>query len=300
MPIQGVRLQSDIKGAQHRALLGEKQVSWFKELAPTIRTSHIRDADTPVSTHGRPTTLRQVILALTYPLVPPTHKTTGEQIVVLPDGTIKLNKDGVTFAKPEPLFHTVERMQGDTNEHAFITWRDREAKGKGVAAILPAIVSLLCGKVPKEWFHKNADQIVKQVIFEFDEDSGEWTGNWTTKADEEIEAMVLESTPGLNDVHIDNIQMLLQSSKEKKDQQKQTHQNDEMSANASVNSAVFNAAFGRPQLPNGDDSTVASEATTSGDTTTENESTQQQGQGSEPPDASGEAGHSSAVTGLPG
>ena len=91
----------------------------------------------------------------------------------------------------------------------FLTCKDRSKLIVLVVAILPALVNLHYGQCPKGWFHPHAQNVINDVTMDFDEETEEWTGTWTTKADEDMEALLSEDYGmGLTHVQFDNLALL--------------------------------------------------------------------------------------------
>ena len=188
-------------------------------------------------------------MSLTYPLVPPRHPVTGQPIILTEDGHIKMTRDGSRPATPEPMFHGVEMGQraGDESNCDFVSHRDRMEIAASVARIIPALVQFKFGELPDLWFYVHAQYVVPQVTFEVDEDTGEWTGNWTTQADQESNELLFEDLPGMEGFTIENLDEMLGSASETRPSM---DLQDAASVGTSVNTAVFQAALGHAPNPN--------------------------------------------------
>ena len=103
------------------------------------------------------------------------------------------------------------------------------------------------GELPDLWFYIHAQYVVPQVTFEVDEDTGEWTGNWTTQADQESNELLFEDLPGMEGFTIENLDEMLGSASETRPSM---DLQDAASVGTSVNTAVFQAALGHAPNPN--------------------------------------------------
>ena len=241
IPDRGIRIESP-EVDQRRPAQFRKHSHYMSQL-DKCSVSDIRSLDKPFTHGGKTTTLRKEIMSLTHPLVPPLHPVTGNPIILTEAGHIKMTRDGRRPATPEPLFHGVEMSQrfGQETICEFVSYKDRMSFASSVSRIMPAIVYLKFGVLPDLWFHKNAESVVPQVTFEIDEDTGEWTGNWTTRADEESHEMLLEELPGMEGVEFDLSAVMGQLNSETRPSM---DIQDAASVGTSVNSEVFQAALG--------------------------------------------------------
>jgi hypothetical protein len=127
-----------------------------------ISTYDIARMDSPFAQNGTSYTLREFINTFTYPLKPE------------PDD------------KTQPLFHSVDwaTKGADANSAVYATaYHDRAGLASDLLGILPALVTqFISRRATKEWFHQTAIDACNGVSFDTDE-TGEWTGNWTTEED---------------------------------------------------------------------------------------------------------------------
>jgi hypothetical protein len=122
-------------------------------------------------------TLRDIILDLTFPLVP------------------KQDEEG------RPLFHTVDYPSSGPDKGQgvvyFMAYHDHADVAEQMVAILPAYINqFVDAEATKEWFQPGALQALNDVQFSYDDD-GNWLGTWTT-ADDDIHLDIMEEDMGIN------------------------------------------------------------------------------------------------------
>jgi hypothetical protein len=193
-------------------------------------------------------TLRSFSHKLTNPIVP--HKDEfGNPVLLDSEGKIMLYPDGTKCA-PERLIHGMEKChwKGPENSDQWTITFTKANANLAVATIriLPALCLLFLGQIPPKWFHARAERIGEQVTFEMDEDTKQFTGKWTTKADEEMKALVLQRSHGLPQIQLENLELLASQPI----RMVLDRPSDHMSAGTSVGSSpgLFNAISGRPTL----------------------------------------------------
>ena len=180
-----------------------------------IRSPDIKHLDHPITINNQEYTLRSVLLEIQFPLA--------------------AQEDDVET----PLFHTVDfasvnpdRDEGITH---FTAYNDRSEIAQQLVAILPAYIDHLVGaQASKEWFHSSALHIRKEVQLVYDE-SGNWTGTWTTEEDN-LNMAILQEDMGV-DFSFENLDILGSSP-------------DVLATADEASVQTFGSHFGRPKSGN--------------------------------------------------
>ena len=282
LAVDRFRSNSATINANFTAHMAQKHKNFIACHGECIYVTHIMDLYKEIIHDGKPMDLKTFCLSLTFPLVPPTDGR-GNQVCVDANGNILLDRNGQPRA-PERLVtdccRNFLRGSSTSHEHIYMVPKNRYELGKTVIDNLPAFVNLYFGYLPEGWFFETAEAIVNRITFIKDPETQLWTGEWTSEADEEAQALIMEDmgmgmTMIIEDLHlVDNYQA---------PQMPLLRPGDNMSTG--TGKSDFDLGD-RPALPDDDDSTIAS---------TDSTPTQQQA-GSEPPAADGGAGHS--VTGA--
>ena len=276
--------------------MAQKHKDFIECQGDCIFVSHIKDLYKPIIHKGEELDLKKFVLSLTFPLVPPKDEH-GNQVCLDENGEVLLDRDG--FPKlPERLItdccRNMLRGKDSSSDHCFIAPKNRHSLAKSVIDNLPAFVYFYLGQLPDGWFHETAKVIVKRITFYTDED-GDWHGDWTSEADDEAKALIMEDmgmgmSAIIEDLHlVDDFQA---------PQMPLLRPGDNMSTGTGVDDFSLND---RPTLPADDDdnSTIASDDAVDdidGPTSASTGSQTQQPAGSVPLAADGSAGHS--VTGA--
>jgi len=229
-------------------------------------------------------------------LVPPKDQH-GNQVCLDENGKVLLDREG--FPKePERLItnccrNLLRGREDSPSDHCFIAPKNRHSLAKSVIDNLPAFVHLYLNHLPDGWFHETAKMIVQRITFYTDE-AGDWHGEWTSEADKEAKALIMEDmgmgmSAIIEDLHlVDDFQA---------PQMPLMRPGDNMSTGTGKDDFSLND---RPTLPDNDDtSTIASNDADEVDddsTMASADSQTQQPAGSVPLAADGSAGHS--VTGA--
>ena len=137
-----------------------------------------------LSQDSDPRTLRDILMALTFPLVP--------------TGNRKVSK----------LFHSIDwACSGrDAGRVVFFTaYKDRADVAEKLIHVLPTFIAWSENKpeLKDKWFHPQLEDA--EVDFTTDED-GNWTGDWTTEADK-MNQRLIDEDMGVT-IKFDNLDML--------------------------------------------------------------------------------------------
>jgi hypothetical protein len=196
-------ITTGIKGDQDRANMLKKHQAVVSSLK-LLRTEEIKNLDTPAlinmtedayeahadamatstaNADGKKTTLRKVLMELTFPLAP---------------------KDGQKVTK---LFHSVDfATTGPTAglEVLLTAYDDRIDVASSLVSILPAYIEEFYGQEAVEaWFNHQVEEI--KVDFDYDHTCS-WTGTWTT-SDDKINRALLDEDVGIN-ICLENLSVL--------------------------------------------------------------------------------------------
>ncbi len=184
-------------------------------------------------------------------------------------------------------------------EFIFLTCKDRVKLAQSVVAILPALFNMHYGQCPKGWFHAQAQNVIHDVTMDFDQETTEWTGTWTTQADEDMEELLAEDYGmGLTHIEFDNLALLDEQQPIRMALQ---YPGDNMSGGTSVGTTPWDATLGqtRPEIRDSqkEDDASSISSSTSHTSVTRDINAQQQA-ASEAPAVNGEAGHLAVAGGT--
>ena len=177
----------------YHAQLNAKHQTFMGCLDRPIPTSYIDSLDTPHTLDdGDTISLRQFVMQLTYPVLPNLDDN-GNPCDCDEDGNIRVDDKGQPLPATK-LFHDVNKTvygREASAEHNFLTLKDRSTYAARVVAALPALVFQKLGVLPNKWFTSTGRQMKDDIYFLTDED-GNWTGDWTNQADEDLDDILAD------------------------------------------------------------------------------------------------------------
>ena len=250
----------------------------FMESVEMIDCSIISNLDSVYHHASGRTTLRKMIMELTYPLVPFRDPISGEEYMLDDEDNVILDSKGKN-AKPPDLFHNVDFIEATNPAYSgfkLTTWNNRLNLARRVTEILPAIIKYKLGVVPHGWFiSQEAEAICNRVTLNIDTDTKEWLGTWTTQDDVEMRETIFEEIQGVD------MEVLVEMNLVIDNEQTRSRPTRPIPCDMSANTSVQTGALGSLLGLQDDDSTIASEQT---------ETPSSQDQGSGPPGVDGQAG----------
>ena len=183
-------------------------------MAPPIYTSVIKDLHAVATIKGIQITLKDYLLHITYPLVPPVDEC-GRPCILDKKGNVVRDMMGCP-KKPERIFYQIftDMSQGHKSawQTVLLTAKDRAALAKTLVPVLPAFVHFATGgECPEEWFDDTRDHIIATTEFLTDTD-GNFNGKIRTAADKEALNMLKDDNFfGIQEFEIEGLELLEQA-----------------------------------------------------------------------------------------
>ena len=183
-------------------------------MAPPIYTSVIKDLHAVATIKGIQITLKDYLLHITYPLVPPVDEC-GRPCILDKKGNVVRDMMGCP-KKPERIFYQIftDMSQGHKSawQTVLLTAKDRAALAKTLVSVLPAFVHFATGgECPEEWFDDTRDHIIATTEFLTDND-GNFNGKIRTAADKEALDMLKDDNFfGIQEFEIEGLELLEQA-----------------------------------------------------------------------------------------